>query len=141
MTEEIKRSCANCACHIVQENSMNKMEKQSFCRRNPPNAAKMRGERPQMILGQARMAKDGKTPIMEPYDVILYLYVPVMPDLVCFDGWRPVDTLPGERAATELSGNIMSAMARLYKDMIVQSDDPEAASLRDLPVDDTSQNN
>lgn len=144
-TEFAPRTCASCACHLVQENQLNKLEKQSFCRRDTPQAAKLRSERPQMINGQPRMMKDGKTHIMETFDSVIYLYKPTMPELVCFDGWRPLDTLPGERAATELSSNIMSAMARLYKDMVMQSDEAEAeaeaALLSDLPVDDAKQNN
>lgn len=140
--KKIFRSCLTCACHHVQENQLNKMEKQSFCRRNPPTAAKMRGERPQMLHGQPRFMKDGKTPIMETYDAVLYLYAPVMENLVCYDGWRPIGTEPGERANTELSDSLTRGMVRLFKDMMADASlDAESAALRDLPVDPDAQKN
>ncbi len=94
MTTE-KRTCANCACHIVETNSLLKMEKQSFCRRDPGTAAQVRGERPRMIDGVLQNDRRTGKPIMENVMEMAFLYKPTMPELVCFDGWRPMGTLPG----------------------------------------------
>lgn len=135
------RTCANCACHHIQQNQINPLESQSFCHRDPPSAAKMRGERPQMINGQPRMMKDGKTPIMQTVEEVIYLYKPTMPNLVCFDGWRPLGTLPGERSGSELSEGIMAAMRRLYTDMVQNNDAAELEALRRSDVDAEGKNN
>lgn len=140
-----ERNCANCACHHVQENKINKLETQSFCRRDTPTAAQMRGERPRVRDGKPDIDKHGR-PIMENVMEVIYLYKPTMPDLTCFDGWRPIGTLPGERASTEFSSSITAAMRRLYQDMMQGQDEAEldallrAGSSTDA-IDDEGKNN
>src|ERR1700692_1112216 len=93
------RSCANCACNIMQKHMLNPLEQQMFCRREPPTAAQMRGETPRIRDGKPVMDKHTGKPIMESVQQLVYLYKPVTAESVCFDGWRPEGTLPGERAS------------------------------------------
>jgi hypothetical protein len=90
------RTCSNCACHYIQTNAANPIEKQMFCRRDPPQAAQMRGEVPRMRDGKAVIGRDGK-PVMESMQTVVYLYKPTEGQLVCFDGWRTEGTLAGEK--------------------------------------------
>jgi hypothetical protein len=94
------RTCVNCACHWTQENTVNPLEKQSFCRRDPANATQMRAETPRMRDGKAVLGRDQK-PIMENTTVWVYLYKPTLPTLVCFDGWRPMNALPGDKTQAD----------------------------------------
>jgi hypothetical protein len=97
LKETAPRTCANCACQLWRENEMNKLEKQMFCRRNTPTAAQMRAERPRLRDGKVVIDKRTNKPEMENVMTVVYLYQPTMPELVCFDGWRPLETLPGEK--------------------------------------------
>ncbi len=119
--EEQERTCANCACHIIQENMANPLEKQYFCRRDTPMSSMQRMEKPRMRDGKAVMDRNNK-PIMESDNVMVYLYKPTLPRLVCFDGWRPEHTLPGERlAVTEVIEMSAAAMRRLMSDIQTQA--------------------
>jgi len=115
--EVTDRTCANCACHWIQENAQNPMEKQSFCRRDPPKAAQMRGETPRMKDGKAVMGRDNK-PIMENVMVWAFLYNPTQPSLVCFDGWRPAETLPGEKLIGGLTDDAIGSAIKTALDTL-----------------------
>jgi hypothetical protein len=123
MSDETKteRCCANCACYWIQENANNPMEKQGFCRLEPPTATQVRVERPRMKNGEAVLDRNNR-PIMEPHTAWAYLYKPAMGNLVCFDGWRPLGTEPGEKqiANGAIPESLLSAMKQLYQDMIGQ---------------------
>lgn len=119
ITDQIPRTCANCACHDIQKSSLNPLENQMFCRRDPPAAQMMRVDQPRMRDGKVVMMKDGKTPLTESVQTLVYMFRPTLASLVCFDGWRPLQTEPGQRTIDSLDG-MMGAMKRLYTDMVAQ---------------------
>jgi hypothetical protein len=123
-TEEVKRTCSNCACCIVQQNAQNPMEKQSFCQRDTPMFTRIRVERPRMRDGQPVIDRTGK-PILEMGEEGIYLYKPTLPTLVCFDGWRPLGTLPGDDPVrTSYLSNVqplLAAFRRLAEDVQTES--------------------
>lgn len=65
------RRCKTCACHIEVKNPNVLGQSQSLCRRNG------------VVMMQAGNG-------------FSLTYPPTQPDLVCFDGWRPLDTPPGD---------------------------------------------
>jgi hypothetical protein len=89
------RNCANCACSFFREHETNPMEKQMFCKRNGPQVAQMRTEKPRLRDGKVVIDRRTQKPEMENVMTIVYVYAPTMPDLVCFDGWRALGVLPG----------------------------------------------
>jgi hypothetical protein len=125
MTEETKpvsRSCSNCACSMIQEHPANPMEKQTFCRKNPPLFQQLRMEVPRKDkAGNIITGRDNK-PIMENEIVGAFLYMPTNPDMVCFDGWRPMGTLPGEKSVFSVStvDSMVDAVSTAFKQL--QSD-------------------
>jgi hypothetical protein len=70
-------------------------ELQTVCRRNPPGARQVHVDVPVMRDGQPIMDGKGK-PRTERMLGFQYGYQPTAPELVCFDGWRPAGTKPGE---------------------------------------------
>jgi|ERR1700677_216605 len=117
ITDQIPRNCANCACHDIQKSSLNPLENQMFCRRDPPTAQMMRVDQPRMRDGKVVMMKDGKTPLTETVQTLVYMHRPTLASLVCFNGWRPLHTEPGQRT---IDDGMMGAMKRLYADMMAQ---------------------
>ena len=98
------RACENCACFFVQTHPQNPMEKQGFCRLNPPLSQIMRVEVPRVDKnGVPVFGRDGK-PTTEAAQRLMYSYPPTMPAMVCFDGWRPLDYQPGERVGARMDG-------------------------------------
>jgi len=79
-TPIVVRTCANCACSIEVTNPQAIGQKQLICRRNAP----------QLI---AQHDKHGKVV------GVSLVQAPTDKSLVCFDGWRPAGTLPGDRQA------------------------------------------
>jgi len=98
MNEKADRTCATCACMLLQTNPANPFHKQAFCRLNLAKHARGIVEVPRMDLKTATpvIGKDGK-PIMEKQEQDFYLYEPTMPQLTCFAGWRPIGYEPGEK--------------------------------------------
>ena len=130
MTDQVQRLCLNCACHMVQENHLNPLEKQSFCRRDPPMAQQMRVSKPMMRDGKPVIDKHNNKPLMKEEIEIIYLYRPTMPNLVCFDGWRPTEYQPGERMPATLEHDIGDLMADGYKRLMA---DLQTDSLNQTP--------
>jgi hypothetical protein len=112
------RVCLTCACHFAQKHPVNPLESQSFCRLKPPMAQQMRAETPRMRDGKPVMDRHDK-PVMEAQTVIVYLYAPTQPGLTCFDGWRSLGTLPGEREfeSPNLLDTVVGAMKKLSGDL------------------------
>lgn len=137
---EIPRSCANCACGFEVQNPNVVGEKQLFCRRNEPTAAEMRVDMPRVLRdGSVATGKDGK-PIMESGKQVVYLYKPTHPSMVCFDGWRPVGTLPGEKGQSDgeidaLIAKYIRGIGDLQKDIVF---DKLATDIPDGLYGDTS---
>lgn len=120
MTNDIvPRTCSNCACHAMQEDKLNPLQTQMFCRRDTPMAQQMRVDRPVIRDGKPVMQRDGKTPLTSVVTEIVFMYRPTLPGLVCFDGWRPMGTEPGR--AMDSAEGILSIMKRLHADLIAQS--------------------
>ena len=121
MTDESKsdiRNCSNCACYHEQTSALMAMQKQGFCRRDPPTAAQARVDVPRLDrMKNPVIGKDGK-PIMESVQQLVYLYKPTLPELVCFDGWRPMSCKPGERIASDMDG-LVQALRRLKDEMLL----------------------
>lgn len=119
------RLCMNCACHLIQENTQNPLEKQFFCRRDTPMAQQMRVERPVIRDGRPVMNKSNGKPMTEAGVEIIYLYKPTLANLVCFDGWRPMEYQPGERMAAILKEDITELMSEGYRRLMadIQSDE------------------
>lgn len=135
------RNCGNCACSAMQPNHINPLEKQMFCRRNPPMAQELAVDVQQVRDGKPQFARDGKTPITHREKKMFYLFPPTMAELVCFDGWRPLGTEPGQRVIEDLDG-MTGALKRLWADMIAQlqsealpqPEDFNIASMPSMPI-------
>jgi hypothetical protein len=101
MSTADKRTCANCACfaYMMPDGSIVESPEnaQSVCRRNVPGARQVRIEVPRIQNGQP-VIKAGR-PVLEPATVFQYGYQPTTEKAVCYDGWRPLGTLPGVPAA------------------------------------------
>jgi hypothetical protein len=119
--EKIERTCANCACSILQKNAQLGNIEHMFCRKDPINAGKARFERPQMVNGEVRIDKRTQKPIMETYEDLAFMYRPVIKSATCFDGWRPIGTEPGDKFQNapldKMMAPLMETFGRLYKDM------------------------
>jgi len=92
----------------IQANTQNPMEKQAFCRRDPVNAQRVRTEVPRMKRDGTGpvMGRDNK-PIMENGEAWAFLYRPTLASLTCFDGWRPLGTLPGDKWQNAIVDQLM----------------------------------
>lgn len=115
------RNCETCACSFIGKHPQLFGQEQMFCRRNPPLHARVRVQRPRLGLDKKIMAgRDGK-PIMETAEEDMYLYVPTTKTMVCFDGWRPVSTLPGDKFQgqkfEEMSAELMKSMTNMVRGM------------------------
>jgi hypothetical protein len=136
-TNELEpRTCANCACHAMQEDKSNPLQTQMFCRRDTPMAQQMRVQRPTIRDGKPVMMKaDPTKPLMNDVTEIVFMYRPTLPGLVCFDGWRPFGTAPGR--PMDSTDGMLSIMKRLHADLIAQSLEnlPEEPTHMSLSVD------
>lgn len=75
------RSCANCACAFEAKHPTLINRTQLLCRLRPP-----------MLITQQGQDEHGRR-ISE----VSLTYAPTAPDLVCFDGWRPIGVEPGQK--------------------------------------------
>lgn len=104
MTDQ-PRSCANCACfaHMLPDGTIlapdsTRQDAQTVCRRNPPGGRWTRVDVPVYdAQGEPVMRRPG-VPRLEPKQVLEIGYPPAVHGGVCFDGWRPLGTRPGENA-------------------------------------------
>lgn len=90
------RECRTCACYFEQANVEDPRQVQGFCRRLPAEMAKVRMMEVRRDLQGAVVMRNGE-PVKQPTEVTGYLFKPTRSEGTCFDGWRPIDTLPGER--------------------------------------------
>jgi hypothetical protein len=98
------RSCGNCACfaHMLPDGTIlergnTNPEGQTVCQRNPPGGRWTRVEVPSFDAktGAPITGRNGQQRT-EPRQVLQIGYPPAVETGVCFDGWRPVGTRPGE---------------------------------------------
>lgn len=95
MTE---RTCSNCACYT--EITLSPLTPPTGqCRRNIGQQVQIQIETPRLMDNKPVIGKDGK-PVINKTVEARFLYAPTLPTSVCFDGWRPLETLPGENAQT-----------------------------------------
>lgn len=113
------RTCSNCACFFVMTpNAANPNEKFALCRRDPPKHTQMRGEKPRIDIKTGKLTiKDGKV-VMDNAMLEILCYPPAAPDLVCFDGWRPQGTLPGERSLAFDANAVLDGLRNLRNDLL-----------------------
>ncbi len=111
------RNCGNCACYFEMAHPLNALERQGFCRRFSVNAQAMRVQVPRVDEhGAPIVSKLDKRPVVDVREEVLYVNAVTAAQLVCFDGWRPVGSLPGEslndsnlRRSAELLSPILEA--------------------------------
>jgi len=91
------RTCANCACHLIAKHPTLLNENQMFCRRNGVLSMPARVDRVRLDEhGKPVISKRDGKPVMESVQQLVYLYQPTKASETCFDGWRPMDTPPGD---------------------------------------------
>lgn len=97
------RECGNCACYFQMGNPALPGQPQGFCRRFSPDLQELRGLQPRRDprSGEVVMGKDNQ-PVMEPAKTTGYIFKPATRQGICFDGWRPLGTLPGEQPISTL---------------------------------------
>jgi hypothetical protein len=74
------RNCSNCACSFLAKHPQEIGRTQLLCRKGPP-----------LLVQQTATDPEGR-----PVRAVSLTYALTSPELVCFDGWRPIGTLPGE---------------------------------------------
>jgi len=94
------RNCSNCACYFTVPNPQNPLQSQGFCRREPASTAEVAVDVPMLdAKGQVMMQKDKtgtQIPRMERRKQLAYMFDLTNATSVCFDGWRPLGTQPGD---------------------------------------------
>jgi len=91
------RECRACACYFEQVNIEKPNDLQGFCRRAPAEMARIRVSEPRRDLQGNIVMRDGREVMNPPTEHVGFLFKPALPGGTCFDGWRPIGTLPGER--------------------------------------------
>ena len=124
MTEETKvdepRTCLNCACRFQAPSIETTTGLQSFCRRNTPGSQMVSVEVPRLDRHKQPVFRDGK-PVMEVGKARAYGYPPTEDSMVCFDGWRPVGTLPGDKDdINKLLVVYSEQVKKLWNDLVMQ---------------------
>jgi hypothetical protein len=101
MDQQNERTCANCACFArMKPDGMivdTEWDSHPVCRRSPPGARQVQVDVPITKDGLPVFDPKGK-PRTERVQAFQFGYQPIAPELVCFDGWRPKGTKPGEPA-------------------------------------------
>jgi hypothetical protein len=99
------RHCANCGCaarmtRAGQYLAMTAVDPESFvvCRRNMPQASQVQGRAPRKHpqTGEDMRNAQGQR-LYDSVAAVQIGYPATLPEAVCFDGWRPLGTLPGVR--------------------------------------------
>lgn len=108
----MNESCATCACfaRVLPDGVLAAAEADQeaipVCRRNPPVARWTRIEVPvRGADGQAVINARGK-PQMEAQQVLTVGYPPMPPGAICWDGWRPLGTPPGQRPVSAVTAGV-----------------------------------
>lgn len=92
------RTCEHCACFFLSINAEDPTQKQGFCRRAPAELVETRIQVPRLDQNQQPIVKHGQ-PVMNSERVQGLLFKLAQPNGTCFDGWRPLGSLPGEGPA------------------------------------------
>ena len=134
MTDETKedRNCANCACSFTQVSNVAGVDHQLFCRRDPVQAAKIRTTVPAVnSKGEPLFLRDGKTLRTQEVEQLGFLYRPVIATTVCFDGWRPLGTLPGDKWQNAQIDDQIERMVKGYARLMTDIQNDSLRSLLD----------
>jgi hypothetical protein len=92
--------CGNCACFArisIESGTVLARDDETgmpVCRRQTPGGRFVRAEVP--VIHDGKPVIDRGKPRLEAKQVLQVGYPPVLPDWVCWDGWRPQGTRPGE---------------------------------------------
>lgn len=97
------RTCANCACfaHMLPDGTVlasdsKRAEGQTVCRRAPPGGRWVEVEVPVYDATGAPVMRRPGVPRMERKQVLEIGYPPAVHSGLCYDGWRPIGTRPGD---------------------------------------------
>lgn len=102
------RTCANCACAARMNrrgefSDLAAVSAESFviCRRNMPQASETRTRQPR-VDGKGAPVKNGQgAQVFDEVPAIQIGYPATLAEATCFDGWRPLGTLPGVKWETQ----------------------------------------
>lgn len=104
------RKCSTCACFITAP-VPGESRLQGMCRRFAPTAQRVRISVPVMKDGKPVMQKfDPTKPLTQEVTQLGYLYELTEADLVCFDGWRPLGSKPGNAAVDTFLDAVSEAL-------------------------------
>lgn len=110
MSEKISRTCATCACSMVQTNPNDPKHQQLFCRLDPPTYHLVEVEVPRIKDGQPVSNPRGPGFLTDKVQQSMYAYKPTDAKLVCFKGWRPIGTEPGRHDIRKDAQALMDIM-------------------------------
>lgn len=107
------RDCQNCACYFESVNPENPAQYQGFCRRWPAEFSQTRGQVPRIDpVTRLPMMKNGQ-PVMNNELISGFLYKPTQRQGTCFDGYRPLGTLPGSRLDDQVKTVLLKLLTSL----------------------------
>ena len=106
------RECANCACYFEATHAEHPDQYQGFCRRHPGQLTQSRVQVPRLDKENKPVMKNG-LPVMNNEVAIGFLYAVTQRQGTCFEGYRPIGTLPGERPMPEVAKELVRAILRL----------------------------
>ncbi len=114
-----ERTCANCACAARMTRkgellALDTVDPDSFlvCRRNMPQASQTTNRLPRLDpVTREHMRTAERQPMYDTVTAVQIGYPASLPVATCYDGWRPLGTLPGERWDT-------SRMMRAFRPML-----------------------
>jgi hypothetical protein len=126
------RECGNCACFFKGEH------KDFYCRRTPADAQMVRVSVPRLRNGKEDIDSKTGQPIMIEQQQMALVYKPTLPNLVCFDGWRPADTKPGDKSVESI-GSLMEQALQGYRKLWADLQNETVDGLQSL-ADGTKKN-
>lgn len=110
------RNCGTCACYFESVNAENPTQRQGFCRRSPAQLTKMRTMEVRTDVKGNPVMKDGK-PVMQPADLVGFLFAAAQKSGTCFDGWRPKSALPGDTLGERIARQSGPAFLKLLEQL------------------------
>lgn len=118
------RDCEHCACYFETTHAHNPSEFQGFCRRQPAQLVESKAQVPRLDKNKQPLIKDGQV-VMNNEVVVGLLYAPTQRHATCFEGYRPLGTLPGERPmdpkTKEVLLSLINSADRLLSDDVKES--------------------
>jgi hypothetical protein len=120
------RTCSNCGCAARMNrkgefSELAAVSAESFviCRRNMPQASEARTRQPRIDPRTGKPAQNSQgQQLFDEVAAIQIGYPATLPEATCFDGWRPLGTLPGVRWE---SARLATAFVPLLEKVLIQS--------------------